>query len=198
VRLPPSGLWGNHKPGPSALWADALPSIEEGTALAVRRYLAAFGPATRKDIEHFLALPVRQLEPALEPMRRIETDAGTVYDVPRGRFAPANAPAPPRFLHSFDSAYLAHEDKSRICAPEYEAAVYRKKNATMSPIFLVDGFVAGTWKIERTQTKTTLRLSPFAPVPRAARGELVEEGERLVRWIDEDATSYAVSVAVPA
>jgi hypothetical protein len=153
LSVPPAGTWGVHGAGEWIVWPETLPPVGEATELAVRRYLAAFGPATR------------------------------------------DTPAPPRFLHSFDSAYLAHADKSRICAPEHEPLVYRKKNATMSPIFLVDGFVAGTWKIERTKKKATLVLRPFERVPRR---ELVAEGERLVRWHEDDATSYEVSVGAPA
>ena len=195
--LPPAGIWGNHRGGPEALWRAALPPPERGTEFAVRRYLAAFGPATQTDIEHFLGLPVAQLKPALEQMRSIEIDGRVHFDAPRGRFAPADAPAPPRFLHSFDSLYLAHADKSRVVAAEHEHVVYRKKNATMRPIFLVDGFVAGTWTVERTRQKATLTVSPFAPLPPTARRELVEEGGRLVRWY-EDAPAYAVNVAAPA
>jgi hypothetical protein len=62
----------------------------------------------------------------------------------------------------------------------------------MNPIFLVDGFVAGTWKIERTKTKATLALSPFEPLPRSAKRELREEGERLVRWIEDAAPAHGV------
>lgn len=37
--------------------------------LLLERTLAAFGSMTRKDVEHFTFLPVRQLEPAVERMR---------------------------------------------------------------------------------------------------------------------------------
>lgn len=195
IRVHPAGTWGSPPGGRARLWNEPLPSVEDATLHTVRRYLTAFGPATRKDVQHFLGFGARQLAPALERMRR----AGDgLYDVPRGRFAPGDAPAPPRFLHSFDSAYLAHDEKARICAPEYEDAVYLKKNATMKPIFLVDGFVAGTWKIARTKAKATLTVSPFAPLPRGAKRDVLVEAERLVRWYEDEATSYAVSVAAPA
>ena len=58
--------------------------------------------------------------------------------------------------------------------------------------FLVDGVVAGLWTIERAKDKATLRLEPFARLPRGAQRELVDEGEQLLRWIEDDATSFAV------
>lgn len=188
IRLHAAAAWGSPPGGRSTLWREPLPDTAKGTALAVRSYLAAFGPATRKDVEHFLALPVAQLKPALEPFR-----AGDgLYDVARGRTAPAGTPAPPRFLHSYDSAFLAHHDKSRLCAPEYVDVVYRKANSTMQPVFLVDGFVAGTWKVERAKTKATLVVSAFERLTRSALREVRAEAGRLVRWYADDATSFAV------
>ena len=43
----------------------------------------------------------------------------------------------------------------------------------------------------------TLTLTPFAPVPRAWQQELRVEGDRLVRFVENDATSFAVRFAAP-
>jgi len=52
--------------------------------------------------------------------------------------------------------------------------------------------VAGSWRVERTEQKATLRLEPFERLPRSARDDLHEEGARLVRFHEPDATSFAV------
>jgi hypothetical protein len=197
VSIPPAGTWRYFRKGDVELWREPLPPVEEATALLVRRTLAAFGPMTREDVEHFTYVPVRQLEPALERMRRIELDDGVFYDVPRGRYVDGSAPAPVRFLPTFDSIILAHHDRARIIPPDYFDAVIRRKNATTIAPFLVDGFVAGGWRLERGKTKATLSIEPFAPLPRAVRRELVEEGERFVRWLEEDAPAHAVFVHKP-
>jgi hypothetical protein len=57
---------------------------------------------------------------------------------------------------------------------------------------LVDGFVSGTWKIEKTQCAAILVIEPFEPLPKNARGVLMEEGEQLVRFVEDDAASFAV------
>ena len=49
--------------------------------------------------------------------------------------------------------------------------------------FLVDGFVRGTWKTERTRGKTTLLIEPFEALSRNDRDALAEEGERLLRFM---------------
>ena len=56
---------------------------------------------------------------------------------------------------------------------------------------MVDGFVSGTWKIEKTQ-RSALVIEPFEPLPKNARGALMEESEQLVRFGGADAASFAV------
>ena len=56
---------------------------------------------------------------------------------------------------------------------------------------MVDGFVSGTWRIEKTQ-RGALVIEPFEPLPKNARGALMEEGEQLVRFGGADAASFAV------
>src|SRR6266511_2291182 len=58
--------------------------------------------------------------------------------------------------------------------------------------FLWDGFVAGTWTVERKRDRAALRLAPFEPLPEAAAAELAEEGEALLRFLEADARSFAV------
>jgi hypothetical protein len=60
--------------------------------------------------------------------------------------------------------------------------------------FLVDGSVAGTWRVERARSKATLRLEPFEPLPRGTLADVRDEGERLVRFHEPDAVSFAVRV----
>jgi hypothetical protein len=99
--------------------------------------------------------------------------------------------APARFLPKWDHVLLAYDDRTRVLPEELQATVIRK-NGDVLPTFLVDGVVGGMWSVERTKDRATLRLEPFAPLPRRAHSELVEEGERLLRWIEDDATSFVV------
>jgi hypothetical protein len=58
--------------------------------------------------------------------------------------------------------------------------------------FLVDGAVAGSWRVDRARERATLRLEPFERLPRGASDALRDEGERLVRFHEPDAASYVV------
>jgi hypothetical protein len=179
VRLPPIGPWPHTKPPPCVLHRHSLPDPAESAVRVVRAYVAAYGPATRDDIEQFTGFRIRQIAPALERLRAFEGEDGqTYYDVPRAPVADARVRAPVRFLPAFDSVILAHRDRSRIVPPEYVGAVFNKKNATTKNTFTVDGLVAGAWRIE----KQKLIVEAFAPLPLTWRREVDAEGERLLAW----------------
>jgi len=61
----------------------------------------------------------------------------------------------------------------------------------LKPAFLMDGFVAGTWKIRTARRTATLEVTPFAPLPAAARRELEAEGQRLFAFAARGAESLA-------
>jgi Winged helix DNA-binding domain len=157
---------------------DPLPARER----LVRRYLAAFGPATRADIAEWSGLRVRDFEPALdalEPLRRFRDDRGReLLDVPRAPLPPGDSRAPVRFLPRFDNLVLSHSDRTRVVADEHRGTVIHG-GGMVEATFLVDGFVAGLWRVERGGVRT----EPFAPLPRDWRREVADEAERLEAWL---------------
>jgi hypothetical protein len=66
------------------------------------------------------------------------------------------------------------------------------RNLQIPPTFLVDGRVAGTWKIERKRKLATLTLTPFAALVARVRGELEVEGELLLAFVEPDAEREVV------
>jgi Winged helix DNA-binding domain len=168
------GPWPHTKPAPVRLWRDRLPPADASAVRVVHAVVAAYGPMTRDEIERFTAFRIRQIAPALE---ELEERRG-VYDVPGAARVPTSEPAPVRFLPAFDSTLLAHLYNGRIVAPEHVDAVYNRANAMCKSTFTVDGFVAGTWRVE----KQRLVVEPFAALPSSARREVDAEGARLLAW----------------
>ena len=144
----------------------------------VRRYLAAFGPATRADASTWSGLRSRDLGgalDALEPLRRFRDPEGReLLDLPRAPLPPAETRVPVRFLPKWDSVLLAHADRRRVVTDEHRRTIVGV-NGDVAQTFLVDGLVAGTWTLERGR----VLVHPFAPLPRAARRELEDEARRL-------------------
>jgi hypothetical protein len=142
----------------------------------VRRYLAAFGPATRAEITRWSGLNTGRFAHLLDGLRTLHDDRGrTLLDLPRAPLPAADTPAPVRFLPKFDNVLI---DRERILPQEYLKLVVRK-NADVQPTFTVDGYVAGVWRTEKGRVVT----EPFAPLPREARRELEEERSRLEAWL---------------
>jgi hypothetical protein len=149
-------------------WLELEPvAEEEAVAYLVRRYLAAFGPATAKDAARWAGIPVSAIRAALERLRT--TDLGDGYlDLPRAP-RPGNVSAAARLLPLFESILLAYDDRSRFITAEHYDRVML--GGIVLKAFLVDGIVAGVWRTERD----TLFLEPFGPLPRVARRGLEEE-----------------------
>jgi hypothetical protein len=188
VHVPPSGTWRYH--GRARLThAERRLGRRAGTPAAgaellVRRYLGAFGPASRDDLLRFAALRVRDVRPGLDALegrlRRFRDGRGRLLlDLDRAPRPPAGTPAPVRFLPKWDALLLSHEDRTRVLPDEYRATVIRK-NGDVLPTFLVDGRVAGTWREENGRVVA----EPFEPLPAAVRRELEEEAGRLAGFLD--------------
>jgi len=177
-------------------WLGATPGPGAAPEDLILRYLAAFGPAAAVDVQAWSGLTgVRDRLESLRPGLRTFRDERKreLFDLPDAPRPPAETPAPVRFLAGFDNIILAHADRSRIIADEHRPRV-TTKNLLVLPTFLVDGFVAGTWKASRQKKTATLSLSPFETLPKEAKAPLCDEGERLLRFLEPDAASWAVAI----
>ena len=199
VRVPPSGTWERRRADLFQLAGEWLPPERvtevEGLEHLLRRYLGAFGPARLIDAADWMGVPRAKLLPIVDrvELRTFETvDGKQLLDLPRAPLPPEDAPAPPRFLGTWDAALLVHARQTQILPERFRPLVFHTKNPQSAATFLVDGAVAGTWRVERTGAKAMLRLDPFEPLPRGARSALRDEGAGLVRLVEPDATSYAV------
>jgi len=184
LHAPESALWrgrptGVFHPYPEP---DDVEVLAARTAL-VRRYLGAFGPSSRADIADWSGLRVAdfaQALDALEPLRRFRDENGReLLDLPRAPLPPPDTPAPVRFLPKWDNTLLAHADRRRVLPEELRRSVIAK-NGDVTQTFLVDGVVAGSWTADRAGNVT---LTPFAPLPRAARRDVEDEQARLETWL---------------
>jgi len=112
-------------------------------------------------------------------------EGGTeLFDLPGAPLPPADIPAPPRFVPEYDNLVLSHADRRRVIADEDRKKVFLSA-ARVRATFLIDGSVAGVWKIEKTRKAATLVVEPFAPLAPRERDALAEEGERLLRFVTD-------------
>jgi DNA glycosylase AlkZ-like len=200
VRVPPSGTWERRRADLFRLaeeWIERAPAgEEEGLAHLLRRYLGAFGPATLNDAASWAGVPVSKLKPVAErlTLRRFRNEEGKVLlDLPGAPVPGGDTRAPVRFLPTWDATLLVHARRTLILPERYRPSIFNTKSPQSFATFLVDGSVAGVWRWERAAQKATLVIEAFEPLPRAAVRELRDEAARLVRFVEPDAASYAVT-----
>ena len=163
-----------------------VPKPESAYDLVVRHHLAAFGPASVADIASWSSVRVPHIRSALARMKdlaRFRDEKGReLFDLKKAPRPGADVPAPARYLARFDAAILGHDaaERTRILPAQYKKQVIF--SAEVWTTFLVDGFVAGRYKLSATKKDALLELQPFKPLRKSDRVALAEEGEKLVRF----------------
>jgi hypothetical protein len=198
IQEPTGGRWGHGGAGAYALAEERLVAPEEGLPHLVRRYLAAFGPASVADAQAWAGMAgLRGAFEALRPeLSTFRDQAGVeLFDLPDAPRPPAETPAPVRFVPEYDNLVLGHADRARVL-PQAERRRVLLSAGRVRATVLVDGFVAATWRSERAGKTVRLLVEPFAPLGAAARAEVEAEGERLARFLEPEAASVEVSIAV--
>ncbi|MEU6280145.1 winged helix DNA-binding domain-containing protein [Streptomyces sp. NPDC047028] len=181
VQVTPRGLW--DRGGQVALttvehWlgrpAGPVPAVDD----VVPRYLAAFGPASVKDMQTWAGLTrlrevFERLRPGLQTFR--DENGVELFDLPEAPRPDPDTPAPPRFLPEFDNLLLAHADRTRVVPPPLRGRSWQGNQAFRT--LLVDGFLAGLWTLDAD----ALVIEPLTPLTPVQRRDVTEEGERMLR-----------------
>ncbi|MFE5481634.1 winged helix DNA-binding domain-containing protein [Streptomyces sp. NPDC056527] len=178
--------------------AQADPSEAEPTPDGtVLRYLAAFGPASVKDMQTWCGLT--RLRDAFERLRpglvTFQDEHGVeLFDLPDAPRPDEDTPAPPRFLPEFDNLLLSHADRSRVVAAEARNRTWKGNQAYC--VFLLDGLLAGLWRLEETKERTAMTIQPFGSPTKAQRVELAEEAERMLGVMARPGVPYEVAFGI--
>jgi hypothetical protein len=187
VRVPPSGTWERRRAdlfGLAEDWIGPPPegmTARTGAAHLVTRYLAGFGPASRKDVAGFTGLPPAALKAVLAglELRTFASGAGEeLLDLPDGPLPDPATPAPPRLLPTWDATLLAHARRTGLLPEEHRPRVFNTRLPQSVPTFTVGGVVAGIWRHE----DGAVRLEPFGRLDRADERAVREEADRLAQF----------------
>ncbi len=173
-------------------------AMKEGSLESfVRRYLAAFGPATPADAQTWSGMQgLRDTFEALRPSLVVMRDerGRELFDLPDAPRPGDDVAAPVRFVPEYDNLILGHADRTRVVSDEHRRRLVTK-NLQVLATFLVDGFVAGSWKIERKKTAAALVVEPFIKLSKKTSAELEAEGLPLLAFVEPDATVRTVRFA---
>jgi Winged helix DNA-binding domain len=200
VMVPSGGTWGFPASAGFMLaekWlGEAIPATSSKLEALVLRYLAAFGPATPADAQTWSYLQsLRPTFEKLQPKLAVFRDERNreLFDLPGAPRPDEDEPAPVRFLPEFDNALLAHDDRTRIIDDAHRPRVFLKNLQVLGTV-LVDGFVAGTWRLERKKKSATLNVDMFGATPRPTAAAVEAEGEQLLAFLEPEAAERSVVV----
>jgi hypothetical protein len=184
VQVPPRGLWS--RSGRATLttadsWLGRRVKHSAKPDDAVRRYLAAFGPASVKDIATWSGLTgVREIVERLRRgLRTFRDESGVeLFDVPDAPLADPDTPAPVRFLAEYDNVFLSHADRSRIVDPA-DKPQFGSWEGRFFRMVLVGGYIRAIW---RPQDGDVV-VKPIRQLSKKDTAAVEAEGRRLARFL---------------
>ncbi|MDB5539900.1 MAG: winged helix DNA-binding protein [Devosia sp.] len=197
VQVPPTRIWGS---GHSPLLARApryLPVTTSNLDLTtlVRRYLAAYGPASVNDMQSWCGLT--KLGEVFESIRGelvtfTALDGRELFDFPDAPRPDPDTPAPVRFMPLYDNAFLGYDNRRRMLAEDDEKRGDFVRD--VKPAVLVDGIISAGWAIESRKGAAVLTVSPYHQLRKTDVAEVEREGLRFLRFMEEKAERFDVRV----
>lgn len=191
VQTPPRGLW-QQSGGPAfALlddWLGTEPDAGAGSEQPdiagirdlVKMYLRGFGPSTLAGIQAWSGL--RGLGPVLDAMDAdwdVQVLEGPgeekLYDLEGLGLANPDTAVPVRLVAPFDNAVFGQADRIRVADPDVYAQT-TTPNGQSPGFILVDGRLAGTWKI-RKDASGGIELTELVDLQPAQRRACEHEAE---------------------
>lgn len=189
LHAPTGGPW-SFGQRPSYVSTDGLLQVSPETSAEalqalVVRYLEGFGPASVDDIVQFALVQKPRARAAVQALSgSLEQfdgpDGKLLFDVPGGLRPAVETPAPPRLMAMWDSVLLAYADRGRVIPPEYRKLVTRT-NGDLLPTLLVDGHVAGVWRVVDGRVEATA----FRPLSAETWAGLTAEASALLTLLAE-------------
>ncbi|KJK48016.1 hypothetical protein UK23_18380 [Lentzea aerocolonigenes] len=208
VQTPPRGTWGGvgrtvHASARTWLGRpiDPAPSLER----MIRRYLAAFGPASVPDIQAWCGLTrLAEVVGRMDLRVYLDDDGRELFDVPEAELPDPAVPARPRYLPEFDNVFLSHARRERIIPEGLSFAQWSRRHGLMMTArggvlrgnLLVGGLLQGIWRVDDEKKAYRLVVEPFIEVSKKDLAALESEGHGLLAFAFPQGESFDVQVVL--
>ncbi|MDR3034035.1 MAG: winged helix DNA-binding domain-containing protein, partial [Kitasatospora sp.] len=200
VQVPPRAVWGatglaRHTPAEAWLGRP----LDRGGSLdtLMLRYLAAFGPASVRDVQAWSGLTglrevAGRLRPALRAFR--DENGSELLDLPDAPRPDPGTPAPVRLVAEYDNLILSHADRARVVSESDRPRLYGR-NGVFPGTVLVNGFVAGMWRVTRPAGAVRLTVEPFGKISVRDRDAVTDEARRMLAFAAPEGAATDVRFA---
>lgn len=198
IQPPPRAIWGQGGQATHTTieqWLGRSVDAQADYQRLILRYLAAFGPASVRDVQNWSGLTRMQehMETLRPQLLSFRDEYGVeLFDLPDAPRPDADTPAPIRFLPEFDNLLLGHQDRRRVISDEHRKIINKVPNGRFPSSVLIDGFFAGQWRVVRQGHQASLLIELFDSGHSVHYAELADEGMRLLAYVASDAIQQHV------
>jgi hypothetical protein len=193
VQLPPAGFWRDRRRPKFVVDPRPLPDPDDAATLVLQRYLAAFGPASKRDVAAWAGGAQRDFAAAwdrLETVSYRDENGVELLDLPDQPLPPASTKLPVRLLARWDQVLLAYADRERIIPAELGPL---RLTLSGDQTVTVDGRVAASWKLERATRRVKAVIEPHTAIRKSAHAQIRSEAKRIARFVEPDAETVEVA-----
>ncbi|GAB2660959.1 winged helix DNA-binding domain-containing protein [Kribbella swartbergensis] len=193
IQTPPRGIWGkggNPAMSTADLWlgspVDPNPSVDD----LVRRYLAAYGPASVADAQTWSGLTrLAEVFDRLDLRTYTDAESGrTLYDLPDIDLPDEDIEVPTRFLPEYDNLLLSHADRTRWIDTATRRSLTLQEILTRGTT-LHNGRPTALWKLTKTpKSNPTLEIEPITPLSKTTQTQIESEATNLLAFTSPTAT----------
>jgi len=171
-------------------WINKQKPVEEQAARAslLRKYLAAYGPATLQDFAKWAGISIVLVKPLVPELRDQLVDveiAGNKYLLlkqDRSAIKRHTMSDCVRLLPLFDPFLLAHATKDHLIARSHYKRVWRNQG-WISAVVLVDGEIVGTWTHTLRGSRVVVAVEGFRKLPSRVRSCIEQEAASLAAFM---------------
>ena len=166
-------------------------AIEPAVALEeiTRRFLSAYGPATREDLARWWAVSPaaggRLISGLGDEVAPVGLDGGKYWALTEtlDEMRAVSPTKSVRLLPGFDPYIIGStRHAAKLMTGDFKARVHRPQG-WVSPVLLVDGRIDGVWRHERKGKRLEVEIEPFASVPKWVLRGAEQEAESLAAFM---------------